>query len=406
MLPPALALIVVGTWLGLQRRSIATLEGDCALLRNRLAAITGAEPSPAKAPDSNKSVKAGAPINWKTLAGHFEEMQRGDADMRLMLRFERRLEAMTREELIAGLDEITALDLPVNSRSMLEQMLIGPLIEKDPEYALRRFMDCLQDDASGIKWHLPNALREWAKNDPAKAEAWFDQQIAAGKFDSKALDGKNPFRAQFEGVMLGILFPSAPAAAGRRVGAMAGEQRGEIVRNLIGAVKEETQAAFTQLVRDQVPAQEQAGIFAQQVAQQAGPWLAQGGYAKVTEYLERIEATPAERSACVLQAAMAKLSSSNQQVSRDDLDALREWLGTQAPNSTERITGNILSFAKFEFNDAAQLALQYSQASGNDDALGTFLESWTARNNKELALAFVGNIANEKRRAAILKNLQ
>ncbi|MEI6494344.1 MAG: hypothetical protein WCO94_17495 [Verrucomicrobiota bacterium] len=97
---------------------------------------------------------------------------------------------------------------------MLEQMLIGPLIEKDPEYALTHFIDCLQDEQSGIKWHLPNALREWAKQDPAKANAWLDQQIAAGKFDSRTLDGKSQFRMQFEGVMLGILFPSDPDAAG------------------------------------------------------------------------------------------------------------------------------------------------------------------------------------------------
>ncbi|MCF7733387.1 MAG: hypothetical protein K9N23_16980 [Akkermansiaceae bacterium] len=77
-------------------------------------------------------------------------------------------------------------------------------------------IDGLQHKQSGIKWHLPNALREWAKQDPAKAGAWLDQQIAAGKFASKTLDGSSQFRTQFESVMSGVLFPSDPDAAGRR----------------------------------------------------------------------------------------------------------------------------------------------------------------------------------------------
>ena len=195
LLPPAVALLVVGTSLGLQRRAIFTTEQDCAALRDHLAAAAGLPP--AKSADPNKNTKPGAPINWQTLAGQFDEMQRAGAtaDMRVMLRFQQRLQTMTREELIAGLDAIPALNLSTNSRSMLEQTLISPLIEKDPEYVLKRFIDTLQDDASGLKWHLPNALRDWARQDPATADAWLDTQIAAGKFDSKTLDGKKPFPA-------------------------------------------------------------------------------------------------------------------------------------------------------------------------------------------------------------------
>ncbi len=412
MLPPVAALLVVGTWLGVQRRAILTAQQDCVMLRRQLAAAV-ATPPPTKAAASDHKAKAGMPINWQTLAKQLDETQQAGAtaDMRVMLRFQQRLQAMTREELIAGLNAIPALELSANSRSMLEQTLIGPLIEIDPEYVLTHFTDSLQDEASGLKWHLPNAMREWAKQEPAKAGAWLDEQIAAGKFDSKSLDGKNPFRVQFEEVMLGILFPADPATAGLRLSAMPQDQRGEVMKRLLGSVKEETQAAFTQLVRDQVPANEQTDIFAQQVANQAGKWLAQGGYAKVSDYLDRIGATPAERSACALQVAVAGLSTSTAPVTRENIDALRTWIDTQAPDSTNRFTGNILATATqimpmLEFNDAAALALQYSQTSGSDDVLGTFLESWTARNHKDLALAFVGDIVDEKRRAAILKSLQ
>jgi len=409
MLPPAVALLVVGTWLGLQRRAISTTELDCATLRDHLAAEPGAAPSPAKAAAPNKTTKAGAPINWKTFAGQFDEMERAGAtaDMRLMLRFQQRLQSMTREELIAGLDAIPALGLSTQSRSMLEQTLIGPLIEKDPEYVLRHFIDALQDDASGLKWHLPTALRDWAKQDPAKADAWLDEQIAAGKFDSKTLDGKNPCRAQFEGVMLGILLTADPAAAGRRLGAMPEDQRADIIGNdLINSVTAETQAAFTKLVRDQVPAADRPGIFAIQAAQCA----VQGGYSKVTEYLAQIDATPAERSTCVERAASIRIFANNRLVTSEDLDTLRTWAGAQAPDTTDRVTGNILATATqmtpaLAFNAAAELAVQYSQASGNDDVLATFLGTWTARNNKEQARVFAEKIVDETRREEILKRL-
>jgi hypothetical protein len=275
MLPPVVALVVVATWLGLQRRSIAMLDDDCVMLRNRLAADSGAERSPAKSPVANKPAPAITPINWKTLAGQFDEMQRSGAtaDMRVMLRFQQRLQALTQEEILTALDDLAALGLSANAHSMLEQMLIGPLIEKDPELALTRFMGCLQEEQSGIKWHLSNALRQWAKLDSGKANAWLDQQIAAGKFDSKTLDGRSQFRMQFEGVMLDVLLPSDPAAAGSRLGALPEDQRAEVLSGLLGSLKEENLTSFAKLVRDQLPAKAQALIFAQQAGQ-----AAQGGY--------------------------------------------------------------------------------------------------------------------------------
>jgi len=402
MLPPAVALVVVATWLAGQRRSIATLERRNYLLESRLAAARS--PDPEAVPTQAQAARNTAPIDWQQIAA---AQQSSFDDARVMLRFDQRLQAMTREELLAALAEVATLDLTANARSLLEQMLIGPLIEKDPELVLARFMDRLQDEASGLKWHLPNALREWAKQDPAKAEAWLDQQIAAGKFASKTLDGKNPFRVQFEGVMLGILFPMDPAAAGRRLAALPQDQRADVVRGMLGTVTEADQPAFAQLVRDQVPAAEQAQFIANRALA-----VMQGGYPAVTEYLDRIAATPAERGACVEQVATAGLIAiTNETVTRDDVDALREWAATQAPDATDRATGNMLAMATqtppaLEFNAAAALALQYSQASGNDDVLGAFLESWAALYNKDQARAYAANISDERRRAAILKRLE
>ena len=412
---PAAALVVAATGVGLQRRSLAVLEQENGVLHQHLAAAraAAADPARAQADAPGQSAKDQRPIDWRKIADQFDDMQHGGLrDMRTMMRFQQRLQAMSQQETLAALEEIATLDLPAASRAMLEQMLIGPLIQKDPEFALTHFIDRLQAGHDPIGWQLSRALQEWAKKDVVKAGAWFDQQIAAGKFDSKALDGKSQSRIQFEGNLIGVLIASDPAAAARRLGAMPEDQRGEILRNNAfgwgsGAATAADQLALAKLVRDQVPAKDQAQLF----GQQASRLVSQGGYAKVTEYLERIAATPAERAVCVEQAATNKLWSNKEKLASEDIDALRAWSASQAPDATDSVTGKILATAmqcnhKLEFAEAAALAVQYGQASGRDEVLGTFLESWQARNNKEQARALAAQIADENRRAQILKNLQ
>ena len=396
---------------------MAAMEHENLVLQQHIAAAraaaSGADPSRATADALDKTAKDKRPIDWRKIAGQFADMENGGMrDMRTMIRFQQRLQAMTQQELIAALDEIATLNLPAESRAMLEQMLIGPLIQKDPELALTRFVDRLQDDHDSMGWQLSRALQEWAKKDVTKASAWFDQQIAAGKFDSKSLDGKNRSRMRFEGNLIGVLLSSDPAAAARRLGALPEDQRAEALRNNLGGwgqttASAEDQLAMAKLVRDQVPAKDQAQIF----GQQASRLVAQGGYAKVTEYLDRIAATPAERGVCVEQAATNKLWSNKEKLASADLDAMRAWAATQAPDATDRVTGKVLASAmqgnhKLDFSEAAGLAVQYGRTSGNDEVLGTFLESWPARNNKEQARALAAQIGDEKRRAQILKNLQ
>ena len=413
-IPPVAALVIAVGWLGSQRQTIATLEQESALLRKHIAArtsSTASDPQHGKSAAPAKIAKDKEPIDWKKIAAQFAELQHsgGMGDMRTMMKFQQRLQAMTKEELVAALDEIATLDLPKESRAMLEQMLIGPLVQKDPELALSRFIDRLQDQHGGMSWQLSSAMQEWAKKDPAKATAWFDQQIAAGTFDSKSLDGKSRPRQQFEGGLINVLLASDPAAAGRRLGALPADQRSEVLSQFqFQQLKEEDQLAFAKLVRGQVPEKDQARAL----AGQASRMVSSDGYSKVTEYLARIEATPAERAACAGEAAEAKLRNYNgKKVTREDLDTMREWVSTQAPEALGRITGEALGNAmqggsKMEFSEAADLAVQYNQAGGNDEVLASFLESWPARQNKEQARVLAAKITDGKRREEILKRLK
>jgi hypothetical protein len=412
-LPPVVALSIAGIWLGNQYGSIAKLEQESAVLQKAIAARSSgslSDSSTAKPISTTKAAKEKEPLDWKKIAAQFAEMQSngGMGDMRSMLKFQQRLQAMSKEELVAALDEIAALDLPKKSRDMLEEMLIDPLAQKDPELALTKFIDRVQGDNGSMSGHLTNAIQIWVKIDPASAATWFDQQIAAGKFDSKSLDGKNRTRLEFEGSLISHLLSSDPDAAGRRLAALPEDQRGEALQQL--SLKDEDQAAFGKLVRDQIPEKDQARTLGLKASSLVSN---EGSYSKVTEFLDRIQATPAERTACVEQAAKSRLQNISWQkkITREDLDAMREWVTAQAPESTATATGKALANAvlnsrKMEFSEAADIAVEYNTATGNDDVLSSFLESVAVRQDKEQARVLAEKISDPKRREEILKKLK
>ncbi|NJR42733.1 MAG: hypothetical protein HC767_08755 [Akkermansiaceae bacterium] len=119
---------------------------------------------------------------------------------------------MSREEIIAALDEIDRLDLSDEERDALISEILDPLIEKDPQYALERFADKIKTDPDGIGSQLSSAMRAWAQKDLGAATAWLDRKIAAGDFDSKTLDGQSDVREEFEAALLGSLIEKNPAA--------------------------------------------------------------------------------------------------------------------------------------------------------------------------------------------------
>ena len=414
LIPPLLALALVGAWLGTRRQAISSIERDSSVLRERIQArASGASADALEArPDApGKSTKSQEAIDWKKVAASFAEMRSGNGmqDMRASIRLQNRLQNFTKEQLVSALDEIAALDLADADRDQLEQMLIRPLLEKDPEFTLNRFIDRVQGEHSSVGWQLSHGLQKWVEKDAGAAIAWFDAQIAAGKFDSKSLDGKSQSRIQFEGSVISSLLASDAPAAWDRLGALPEDQRAEALsRFQFTSVKEEDQLAFADLVRDKIPAHEQGSVLARQATQ----IVATADYDKVSDYFSRIKATPEERAACAEEAAEVKMRNySQKKPTREDFETMRAWLSSEAPEAKDRITGEILGNAmqggkKMEFSEASELAIHYHESSGNDEVLGAFLESWPARNHKTEARALAEKISDEKLRKEILKRLE
>lgn len=416
-LPPVLALAICGTWIGSQRRSIASLEQQSSLLRKEIEARkTGDAAGDSDGRSSpGKETKDKGPMDWKKIAAKLEESGNsgGIRDMRTMMRLSQRLMSMNRDELAAALDEIASLDLPESTRAMLESMLIGPLIEKDPEFALTKFIDRINSEQGGVRWQLSRAFGEWAKKDPAAAAAWFDRQIAAGTFESKSLDGKSQQRMFFEGAIIGTLLASNPEAASRRIAALPDDQRRDVLQQYaLNSLKEQDQLAYAKLVRQSLSEKEGQECIASFVSRAA---YNSDNYATLTEGMNRIEATPAERAACVEKAAENRFSrlSDDRKITGEDIEKLREWAKSQSPELADRATGKALANSlkrdgKTEYSEIAALAVHYHDASGSDDVLVPVLNDWQSRQkeNKEQARLLVEKISDEKVRNQILKRLK
>lgn len=414
--PPVVALIVVVAWNVSRWQAVSDQETRNRILNERVNESSVQKSGVSKSGGASDRAKRagifneGVPLDWQEVARKLKEVQaRGLGDPRSALAMKKRLSAMSTDELLAALAEVASLGLDPEQRAELEEMLVEPLIEKDPELALKTFASRLQDDDDGVAWQLSSAFGEWLKKDRGAALAWFDSQIAAGLFESKSLDGQSQARLEFEAALLGGLLGSDLSLAGQRIAALPEDQRREALEQIpFSELSPQAQRDYAALVRDLIPQDERDGSFSHVISS----LVPDGGYEKVDAFLDSIQATPEERAVSAREAANSQLQTiaEDRAVTRDDVETMRRWLDQQAPGTKDRVTGEALADAaqdggEFTFAEASKLALEYNRNSGNDDVLVAFLESFAARSNLEAALPLVNKISDPKRRQEILDEL-
>jgi hypothetical protein len=414
--PPLVALIVVVAWNVSRWRAVSEQKSTNQTLRERVNQASTAKNSSGRASNASERAKRvgifseSMPLDWRAVAEKLREAEmKGIGDFRSALAMKKRLSAMSSEELLAALNEVASLGLDPEEQARLEEMLVEPLIEKDPELALKTFANRLQDDDDGVAWQLSSAFSEWVKKDRAGALAWFDSQIAAGTFESKSLDGQSQARLEFEAALVGSLLGSDFDLASQRIAALPEEQRREALEQIPFAdLDPASQKAYAELVRSLIPQDEHDGSFTHVISE----LVPDGGYEKVDAFLDSIQATTEEREVSAREAANSMLQNiaEDRPVTQSDVDEMRRWLDKQAPGTKDRVTGESLADAaqdggEFSFADASKLALQYNRQGKNDEVLVAFLESFAARSNLEEALPLVDKISNPKQRERILDKL-
>jgi hypothetical protein len=317
----------------------------------------------------------------------------GGGDMRAFIALRNTLLELSAEELLAGFDEIAALDLPDDVKRHLERTLIGVLAVKDPEAALDRFSSRIGGDGA---WELSNAFQSWSAKDATAAAAWMDAQVAAGTFENKRLDGKYDPRIQFEAGLIQNLAASDPAEAARRLAALPEDQRDEVFTSRFHfRIRPGTEKAVADLIRTQVAAQDRLSTLGRSSAP-----LVKEGYGKVGEFLGAIDASAEERAAVVSESLRERFKEQDEMTT--SVEETREWILAQAPADAERLSGEALAHLSewLEFPEMAKEALKYQQASGNYDALVAFLKNAPEKSRDEI-LELAGKISDPVKRAEV-----
>lgn len=375
---PALAALIAGGWIGVQKKSVAVLESDIAILTERIRQARVGEERQHKSSgrDDKSRQEKEKKIDWRDLASKMGQMHNGGMpDMRAMMRVQRLLMEMSAQDLAAQLDEIATLDLDEAGRNQIESMILGALAEKDPKLALDHYSDQIGGDDMSKRWQLAHAFGKWAEKDTSAAAVWFDQLIKQGKFESKSLDGKSQSRLSFEGVLVNTLLQSDPRAASARVASMPEDQRQDFFQQDIGMIKPGTEAAYAQLVRANLSPDKASAT----IANVAGNLAYRDGYERIDAFISQAGASEDEKKAIVSQVMEHKLTQgASSTINQDTLDKARAWAATQSPGSVDEVTGKVLAQTLrrgADFDKTSALAIQYQESSGKDDVLVAFLKS-------------------------------
>ena len=397
-----LVLLLAGLlgWVGTQRQSITSLEREVASIEAGFANFDASTATAAAVRKVSRTVKvfhADQPIDWKEVADYFADPKK---DPQWLTKLQEKLAAMSPEGLIAEIDKIAAL---YPSEPRMEQMVLRPLIGKNPELPLRHLIGRLDGWMNSLSIPLIQAMQEWAKRDMAKAAAWFDEQAAAGAFDGKQLNDRSLID-RFHGAIIGVMISRDRKAAARRFAMVPEKDRNSFVQMNVSFWAEEVSdpAAYASIIREMMPEKDRVwpiAAFADAIA-----------YEKVGDYLDAIDATPAERALSAERAAEMRIQnlSSEEKITRSDIDAIREWAGKVAPHAVGTVTGKALARSTninttLTFDEAATLALEYHAETQDDDVLIGFLDSSAGQYNKPAARVIARSIIDPERRKNLMR---
>lgn len=400
---PLVVLLAVGAWLAGQFRSIAELEHKNARLQKYLA---DAE-RPALTSNSPVAIKTAldrSPIDWAEVARLlYQGQSEQDGLLKSTARLETQLRAMSRDELVTALDEIAAATIPKDHRKLLERFLCEDLVgpKGGPRLVLDHFTRRMSEGT--WPWTLADYFKDWIDKDPDEAIAWLHQR--AGEMG-------NP--DQLVSLSFYPRLVSDPATASRILTALPESKRLEALRTLeAGSLADPNrQVAWAGICRTDLPAKDRMKAIVWPARNWSDGDGSRMSMADVAAYMDRIQATPAEREACVLNAAaeLAKhgtFDDNDSLAPTEKIEALRAWVGTQTPQLLDRATGNGLASlgrngGEF-YAEAAKLALSYHAASPHDELLIPLLDLDTGDESSASARALAERLSDPALRRKYLE---
>ena len=356
---PALVLLAGGCWIASQFHAIAGLKEDAAAAKDSATTQRPGSPVPTSALDRN-------PVDWAEVVRQIKENDRFygiKPHPRLMERISR----MSVDELQAALDQVSLARLTDDDRELVQQRLAQELVSKgSPRLAMDRF---LPDFEKGSwKWTMGGYFKSWIDRSPDEAIHWLADHI-----DRMPNPSFGFLDASFH-----PLLESSPQTAGRLLAAIPAARRLESLRSLEnGRLSPTQQESWAALVRELMPDEDRLhGITWPTLRWSDGdgaPMPLEG----ISAYLDRIEASHAERGACILAAARDRpeLLTGDAQSLADSLEPFRRWVRESRPDLVDRASGIALAHRFMDMQeDAMNLILDYHSRIGSDDVLLPVIE--------------------------------
>lgn len=419
IISPMIALIVVGGWAGNEYYSLSELEKESKHLETRLATHTsGSETDP-----SSITKSSGQTTPFKKLMAMYVEAQR-TGSRSAKSRFEQQCKALSKEELISALAEVDGLNTSFGTSLELLLTLFKELCHKDPRSALDRIPKTSAGMEGWVINTLTAAMKEWSPKDLEMAEAWIKETAAAGKFDIPSLGIDSRLRSKMEYALQTAWMSVDPATAAVRLGALSPGARSSAFCNATSwGVREQDQLHIANLMRNLGPENGRIhlAIFAEDISINAVAERAigirddadlndlPGDFTAVTEFFDRIQATPEERAASVERCILEKANcSADRHITIAKIDNIRAWTLAQAPAVVNKVTSALLWHqAKHgsSFPQVAKLATKYCHQSGDDSLFVEFLSQEVPEGDKAEARLLAEKIADSERRQAVLNGL-
>lgn len=407
LVPPTIALLVAGSWIASDSRTLASLEKrnsslQASLTDDRLSASADSIPVSARKATAAESYQtADGRIDWARVA----DSGFGVVGKRAFLEFSEALKSMTADELVSVLDQLRDSGLDSFSQQSYECRIIPLLGEKAPQVVLDRYADQLAGKGR-IQSALLGVLSAWAGKDATAAAAWLDRMTGSGKLDDKDLKAGAGSIARYESALIGGLLRQDPAAAASRIKSLPPDQRLSVFQSgyYLENVPPGSEKASADLIRSVVPEQDRANTLAQATTD-----MIHSRYGldlgSLSNYLAAIDPTPQERSA-ILESAVRYSGRQGYQ------DSAIAFVKSLAPDDANRLTGMALAARVSNtgsgdyFPEMAKIAKQQQADSGNDEVMISFLGNLSATFDPAEAISLAETVKDEAQRAVLRKHLE
>lgn len=412
VIPPLAALLVIGVPMGKYVFDTSMQERANRILEFRIHEVENLTPreAPKLLPDpEDQAVVTASGVSWERVLDACRAEASGLPDVRVLKDFNEHLRDLDETGWRTLLAELDELELESQDRELLDEAILGPLTEESPELAFARFAaNFAYPPSPSIAWHLENSFARWLREDPEAAVHWYREALAAGQFESKALDGRNNMRTAFDSILVrNWLLEGDAETAEAYLSELPPDQRAEILWRPGRVIPADQQRVFANLVRAQVPAESRDAVLAAEIVGLGRRTDLQ----QVARAMDRIAATREERSLIAERAVASELSRDGSQSGESGFGAIssvREWLNEEAPEEADRITGTVLGTwvgDEREFaNRVATLEVLLDRGAGQE-MLVSFLEGGGAQRYQAGVSRLLGRVADPNERIRLGEQL-